>query len=150
VLAGETIASARLAAGLSQAELAARSGVAQPNISAYESGVRRPSARMMHRLISAARPRPADVLKAHRDEVLALARSNKAERVRVFGSVATGRDTATSDIDLLVLFRDGASLLDQANLTMELTELLGVRVDVISEGGLSARHDDIVRQAIAL
>jgi predicted nucleotidyltransferase len=82
--------------------------------------------------------------------VLALARANKADEVRVFGSVANGRDTADSDIDLLVRFRSGASLLDQANLTIKLTELLGVRVDVVSEGGLTDRHADILAEAVEL
>jgi predicted nucleotidyltransferase/DNA-binding XRE family transcriptional regulator len=150
VTTAEAIITARRAAGLSQAGLAARSGVAQPNISAYESGTRKPSPVMLRRLVAAARPRPSDVLSAHRGQVLALARANKADEVRVFGSVANGRDTADSDIDLLVRFRSGASLLDQANLTIKLTELLGVRVDVVSEGGLTDRHADILAEAVEL
>jgi uncharacterized protein len=145
------IQQAREAAGLSQSELADLSGVAQPNISAYESGTRRPSARMVQRLISAARPRPSTILAAHRAQVLDLARANKAENVRVFGSIVRGEDTADSDIDLLVRFREGASLLDQASLLLELEELLGTRVDLVSEGALRGERDnDILRQAIPL
>jgi hypothetical protein len=149
-MTGQIIQRAREAAGLSQSELALRSGVAQPNISAYESGVRRPSQKMLERLVSAARPRPSAVLAAHRDAVLALAAANKAVDVRVFGSIARREDTPDSDIDILVRFRDGASLLDQSNLVIELGELLGVHVDVVSEGGLKDGHDDIRREAVPL
>jgi uncharacterized protein len=146
-----SIQQAREAAGLSQSELAALSGVAQPNISAYESGTRRPSDQMVRRLISAARPRPSVILAAHRMEVLDLARANKAENVRVFGSIAQGEDTADSDIDLLVRFRDGASLLDQSSLLLELEELLGTRVDLVSEGALQAERDnEILLRAVPL
>ena len=147
---GQTIRQAREAAGLSQSELAVRSGVAQPNISAYESGVRHPSPKMVGRLVSAARPRPSAVLAANRDAVLALAEANKAVDVRVFGSIARDMDTPDSDIDILVRFRDGASLLDQSNLAIELGQLLGVHVDVVSEGGLRDGHHGIRRDAVPL
>ena len=149
-MSGRIIQQAREAAGLSQSELAARSGVAQPNISAYESGARTPSTKMVSRLVAAARPRPSARLAAHRDEVLAIARANEAFDVRVVGSIARGDDTPGSDIDLLVRFASGASLLDQSSLVLELEDLLGVRVDVVSEGGFRGGHDEIRRQAVAL
>jgi len=149
-MSGNTIRQARETARLSQSELAALSGVAQPNISAYESGVRRPSPKMIERLVSAARPRPSSILAAHREAVLALALANKAGDVRVFGSIARNEDTPDSDIDVLVRFREGATLLDQSALAIELSELLGVHVDVVSEGGLTDRHELIRREAIPL
>ncbi len=54
---GEALRRARLGAGLSQAELAERSGVARPNISAIESGARSPSPEMTGRLLDAVRGR---------------------------------------------------------------------------------------------
>ncbi len=150
MMTGSGIQQSRESAGLSQSELSVRSGVAQPNISAYESGRRRPSPKMVERLISAARPRPSAILAAHRDAVLAFAAANKAVDVRVFGSVARGEDTPGSDIDLLVRFQEGASLLDQSTLAIELGDLLGVEVDVVSEGGLTDRHQAIRGEAIPL
>jgi predicted nucleotidyltransferase/DNA-binding XRE family transcriptional regulator len=126
----------RIAAGLSQQELAERSGVAQPNIAAYESGQRRPSTAMLRRLSSAAAPRPSVVLAQHRDRVLALAREHKANDVRVFGSVARGEDVSGSDIDLLVRFEPDADVFDMAALVAELEDLTALHVDVVSEGGL--------------
>jgi hypothetical protein len=72
-------------------------------------------------------------LRAQRDAILERAAQNKAENVRVFGSVARGDATAESDIDLLVTFHEGASLVDLSGLVQDLSELLGRRVDVISD-----------------
>ncbi len=70
-----------------------------------------------------------------RSELLAIAERYGARDVRVFGSVARGEDTAESDVDLLVRFEKGATLLDQAGLSAELEQLL----DVVSESGLKPR-----------
>ena len=135
---------------MTQEELASRCGLAQPNLAAYESGRRQPSPDMVQRILAAATPRPSAVLAAHRDQVLELARASRAADVRVFGSIARGQDTADSDVDLLVRFEPGASLFDLLRLTDELEGLLGVRVDVVSEGGLGDRHQEIRDQARAL
>jgi predicted nucleotidyltransferase len=135
---------------MTQEELAARSGVAQPNIGAYETGRRKPSAAMVRRIMSAARPRPSKLLREHRGEVLALAAANHAGDVRVFGSIARGEDTPDSDIDLLVRFDEGASLFDLVRFADKLEAMLGVRVDVLSENGLDERHQEIRDQALAI
>lgn len=126
----------RQAAGLTQDELAERSGVAQPNIAAYESGQRSPSPAMLKRLAEVARPRPSVVLARHRSDILDLARAHKADRVRVFGSVARGGDVSGSDLDLLVRLEPDADIFDLAELVDALQALTGVAVDVVSEGGL--------------
>jgi len=141
------VAQIRKRAGLTQKELADLSGVAQPNIAAYENGTRRPSAKMLKRLAEAAKPRPSAVLATHRAQVKRLAQQHKATNVRVFGSVARGDDRPGSDLDLLVKFAPGASLFDQIGLAQDLEEALGVHVDVISEGGLRSAHDEIRAQA---
>lgn len=144
------IRAARLHAGMTQEELATRCGIAQPNLAAYEAGRRRPSPDMIQRILGAAKPRPSAVLSAHREEVLELARASRAGDVRVFGSIARGQDTPGSDVDLLVRFEPGASLFDLVQLSDDLEALLGVRVDVVSEGGLGDGHQEIREQARAL
>jgi len=141
------VAEIRKRAGLTQKELADLSGVAQPNIAAYEKGTRQPSARMLRRLADAAKPRPSAVLAANHAQVKRLAQQHKAVNVRVFGSVARGDDRPGSDLDLLVKFAPGASLFDQIGLAQDLEDALGVHVDVISEGGLRSGHDQIRAQA---
>jgi predicted nucleotidyltransferase len=69
----------------------------------------------------------------YRDAILTLAARYKAENVRVFGSVARGEAHSASDIDILVHFKPGASLLDEAGLDNELKQLLGGRVDVVGD-----------------
>ncbi len=68
-----------------------------------------------------------------------IARRYRATNLRVFGSVARGEGTPKSDIDFLVNFLPGASLLDQVGLTEELSELFRCPVDVVSDKALN-RH----------
>jgi predicted nucleotidyltransferase len=91
-----------------------------------------------------------DGLQGRRDEILAVARSHRARRVSVFGSVARGEAGPDSDVDFLVEFEPEASLLDQVALTRELRSLLGVGVDVVSRGGLQPRHRRISDEAVDL
>lgn len=86
----------------------------------------------------------------HRDEIVALAARHKASSVAVFGSVARGEDGPRSDVDFLVEFEPGSSLLDVVRLEDALRELLGCRVDVVSAGALLDRDDDIRGDLIRL
>jgi len=95
--------------------------------------------------------RPSTVLAARRDEVLRLARVHGASNVRVFGSVARGQDTAASDVDLLVDFPAGTSLLAVIGLQQALGDLLGVPVDVGPSDALRADlRDRVFGEARAL
>ena len=82
----------------------------------------------------------------HREEIIALARRYGASDVRIFGSVARGDTIETSDLDLVVRFEPGRSLFDQGGLLMDLRALLGINVDVVSEGALKGRFGQIVRK----
>jgi predicted nucleotidyltransferase len=128
----------RQAAGLTQAELAARASTARPNIAAYESGAKAPSPEVRARLVAAMRPKPSDALRGHEAEVLRLASHHGVSGVRVFGSVATGSDTIDSDLDLLVQPSPETSLFELFQLEDELAELLGIRVEVVSARTASA------------
>lgn len=72
-----------------------------------------------------------------RAAVLRLAAQHGARDVRVFGSIPRGEAGPDSDIDLLVAFEPGRSLLDQVALMRDLEELLGRPVDIVTEEGLS-------------
>ena len=71
-----------------------------------------------------------------RAAVLRLAAQHGARDIRVFGSVSRGEAGPDSDLDLLVDFEPGRSLLDQVALTQDLEQLLGRHVDVVTEDGL--------------
>jgi len=86
-----------------------------------------------------------------REEVLRIAERHGARNVRVFGSVARGEAMPDSDVDFLVDMEPGRSLLDLGGLLMDLQELLGRRVDVVTEQGLRSRvRERVLREAMPL
>lgn len=62
-----------------------------------------------------------------------LAEENRAYNVRVFGSIARGEATPESDVDLLVSFRENATILDAVGLWQELQELLARNVSLVGD-----------------
>ena len=90
-------------------------------------------------------------LMSKRKQILEVAAKRGARRIRVFGSAARGDSGPASDVDFLVDFEPGRSLLDQGGLVMDLQDLLGCKVDVVSEGGLRARYRErVLREAVPL
>lgn len=168
--AGDLIRRARLQAGMSQAELARRAGVAQPVISAYEGGRREPGLEMLRKLVEASghdlsitldrRPdRPRGLpdtprgrkLRRHRRALIDMAARCDATNLRVFGSVARGEDAPSSDVDLLVDLGPRVGLLKLIGLELEMEELLGVDVDLIPASGLKpGLRDRVLAEAIPL
>ena len=65
--------------------------------------------------------------------------------MRVFGSVARGEDTETSDLDILVEVPKGVTLLDMVSLQRELEDVLGISVDVVTPFDLPERIRDRVQ-----
>lgn len=84
----------------------------------------------------------------HRMEIREIASRHHASAISVFGSVARGEDLPESDIDFLVDFEPGASLLDLMNVQDDLEALLQSPVDVISAGGLKERDEHIRRDSV--
>lgn len=146
---------ARRRAGLTQAQLAARAGVTQSVISAYESGRRQPSLPVLLGLIEStghvldaslvatepAAPAPmagplGRRVHRHREQIKQVAAAHGASNVRVFGSVARGAERGDSDVDLLVDLPAGTGLFALGRLRHELEDLLRARVDVVPADGL--------------
>ncbi len=92
-------------------------------------------------------------IRSRREEIASLAARHGAYDVRIFGSVARGDATEESDLDLLVRFEPDRSLMDHGMLVEELQTLLGLRVDVVSEGALSTQDrfsDRLAGEAVPL
>jgi len=140
----------RLEAGLSQRQLAAQSGVPQPNIAAYETGRRAPSPVTLERLDAALRRPTLARLRALRAPILRAAKDRRLSDVRVFGSVARGTAKADSDVDLLVRPHPEASVFDLAGFMTDVEELVGVEVDVVSDRGHGPVMDRIRAEAVSL
>jgi len=94
---------------------------------------------------------PSELLHEKREDILRIASRRGAYNVRVFGSVARGEADAKSDIDLLVDLEPGRSLFDLGGLLMDLQNLLGHEVDVVTERGLRERiRERVLKEAIPL
>ena len=95
---------------------------------------------------------------ANKDRILEVVRSRGGVEVYVFGSAVRGESGGRSDLDLLVLFKEDASLFEQVHLKGDLEEMLGCDVDVLSLNGLRQaldgkgqyRREMILREAIPL
>lgn len=92
-----------------------------------------------------------ELVREQRSRILGLARQHGVKSVRVFGSVATGRETQDSDVDFLVEVEPGRSLFDLGGLQVDLEELLRCKVDVVTPKGLRARlRSRVLEEAVAV
>ncbi len=90
-------------------------------------------------------------LQERRGEIIAIASKHRAYNVRVFGSVARHEADSASDLDLLVDMEPERSLLDLGGMLMDLQDLLGCRVDIVTEKGLRGRiRERVLKEATAL
>lgn len=170
----QAIRQARLDANLSQVELAARAGTSQSTLARYETGAALPTLPTLERLLAACgkrlevqtpparHPGPvssmrsrlgpqADNLRRHRRRLLDAAENHGIARLRAFGSLARGKATAESDVDLLVDLKPGHTLLDLAAFRREAGEILDLPVDVATVDMLKDRiRDEVLREALPL
>jgi uncharacterized protein len=92
-----------------------------------------------------------EILKSKRNEILDLATRHGVKNLRVFGSVARGQAGPQSDVDFLVEVEPGRTYLDLGAFLMDLQDLLGRKVDLVTERALHASiKTQILREAIPL
>lgn len=151
--------------------MASRAGVQQSGLSAYKSGGREPSLATLSGLVEACgvslevhlgEALPTDAgpsavgpigrrLRWRRAAVLAVVARHGLIELRVFGSVARGRDADSSLLDLLVRIPEGTCLLALGRFTQELEELLHVLVDVVPDDSVKPRvRNSIDRDLVPL
>ena len=86
-----------------------------------------------------------------KERVVHVLRENGVRRAALFGSMVTGEDSSSSDVDMLVEFEGKKSLLDLAGLKLELEELLGRKVDVLTYGSLNPLlRDRILKEQVVI
>jgi predicted nucleotidyltransferase/DNA-binding XRE family transcriptional regulator len=170
----QTIRQARLDAGLSQVELAARAGTSQSALARYETGAALPTLPTLERLLTACdrrleiqtppaqHPGPgismrsllgpqADRLRRRRRRLLDAAERHGVGHLRAFGSLARGEATDESDVDLLVDLKSDRTLLDLAAFRREAGEILDMSVDVATADMLKDRiRDEVLSEALPL
>jgi predicted nucleotidyltransferase/DNA-binding XRE family transcriptional regulator len=157
---------ARRRSGLSQTELAARAGVTQSVISAYEAGHREPALSTLAVLVDATgyeltmglRRQPRRLrrlsgpvgrrVRRRRRDLVAAAAAHGASNLRVFGSVARGQDAPDSDVDLLADLPPGLGLFGLARLQAALEAIVGTRVDLVPAQDLKPQVRASVEQEL--
>jgi len=94
-----------------------------------------------------------DKIRAKRDEIYAIAREHKVDKVWVFGSCARGEERPDSDIDLLVKFKDGVSLFDYVGFQQDTEDVMACPVDAVDVENLGrdpAFAANVEREKVAL
>lgn len=93
----------------------------------------------------------SEKIRENRQTILRIAEAHGATCVRLIGSVSRGDARPDSDVDLLVTWRVGTSLLDQAALKLELEALLSRPVDIASDGWVRPSiREPVYRDAVPL
>jgi predicted nucleotidyltransferase len=91
------------------------------------------------------------VLEEKRDDILSIAAKHGASNVRVFGSVARGEDRPDSDVDLLVDVETTTSSWFPAGLILDLKQILGREVEIVTEKGLNPHvRERVLQEAVRL
>ena len=94
---------------------------------------------------------PLELLQHKRDDIRRVAAKHGAYNVRVFGSVVRGETKPDSDIDLLIERGPMTSSWFPAGLVLELEEMLGRRVEIVTEKALNPYlRDRVLREAVPL
>jgi len=92
-----------------------------------------------------------DQIRSRKADLDAIAHKYGASNVRVFGSVARGEDSATSDVDILVDMDADCSLLDLVGFQQAVSAALGRRAAVSTERAISPYlRERVVREAVRL
>lgn len=125
------------AQGMTQTQIAAAIGRSQPEVS---------------RLLRFHGITPSAMrLRRKRAEIIGQVKAAGGSNVRVFGSVASGRDHEQSDIDLLFTMRRPLSLMQLGALEQRLADLVGVSVDLVPDTAIRpALRDRILAEAVRL
>lgn len=93
--------------------------------------------------------KPSKLLDSHRSEIFRMVEQNHACNPRVFGSALYGDDTANSDLDLLVDPLPETTLLNLGALQVELEQLFGIPVDILTPGDLPVKfRNHVLSEAV--
>lgn len=93
--------------------------------------------------------KPSQVLESHRADIRRIVAAHRALNARVFGSVVHGEDTEDSDLDILIDPTAETTLMDVAAIQVELEDLLGVSVDVLTPNALPEKfRNRVITEAV--
>ena len=144
------VRAARQDASLTQAELAAMTGMSQSTLAQIESGRRAISAELLERILRAADYRPSVPLARYATSISSYAQERGLGSLRVFGSVARGTDGFESDIDLIGTPTRDLSLFELADIASFASELTGFPTEVHADNHVPEALRAAVDEAVAL
>lgn len=86
-----------------------------------------------------------------KNKIIYILAKHGIKKILVFGSFARNEATTQSDLDLIVEFPEGASLLDHVGIEFELSEALNMKIDLLSQNGISPYiRDQIIKEAVVI
>jgi len=86
-----------------------------------------------------------------KEKIISILVKHGIKRILVFGSYARNEATPESDLDLIVDFPEGTSLLDHVGIEIELSEALNMKIDLLSRNGISPYiKDNVLKEAIVI
>jgi predicted nucleotidyltransferase len=92
-----------------------------------------------------------ELLREKRQEILEIAAKHGAYNVRIFGSVARGEADEKSDVDFLIDAGPKRTPFFPGGMVVDLQNLLGRPVDVVTEKGLRSRiRERVLKEAVPL
>ncbi len=95
--------------------------------------------------------KPSLALETNRVAIRTVVERHRACNARVFGSVLYGNDHEGSDLDILIDTTPNTTLMDVAKIQVELEELLGVSVDVLTPRALPDKfRGQVLAEAIPI
>jgi predicted nucleotidyltransferase len=80
------------------------------------------------------------------EKIIEFLKNEGAKRISVFGSYVRGEEKGESDIDIIVEFSERKSLLELVRIERELSEFLGIKVDLLTEQSISPYLIDFIRK----
>lgn len=92
-----------------------------------------------------------DFVRSKKKEIEAIAKKYKASNIHIFGSVARGQDDEESDIDICLDMDLSMSLFDMGGFYLELKELLGCEISLVTFNALKGRfRENVLRDLVPL
>lgn len=89
------------------------------------------------------------ILEILRQQIPMLAERYSVEKLEIFGSYVRSEQKKDSDLDVLVTFREDPSLLTYIAIENYLSDLLGIKVDLVMKDSLKPKiGQQILREAI--
>ncbi|HBQ28220.1 MAG TPA: hypothetical protein DD719_02155 [Desulfotomaculum sp.] len=80
------------------------------------------------------------------EKIIQALKNQGARKIAIFGSYVRGEEKPESDIDVIVEFSGRKSLLELVRIERELSEVLGIKVDLLTEKSISPYLIDTIRK----